>query len=471
MAQSSDSSRAASTRPAKPKKKSSALWWIIGGVLLIVLLGVGAAMKARQGDQGTKVFVDAAAIRDITQFVTATGKIEPEVEVKIAPEVSGEIVELPYAEGATVKKGELLLRIKDDTYRYQVDQREADLAATRAAAVQSKAQLLKSQEDFKRSEDLYAKKLISDSDYTAAKTGLEVADANYVSAQAQVRRAEGLLKQSEDQLEKTIIYAPMDGTISRLPVELGERVTGTGGYNASEVMRVADLTTMEVVVQVNENDVVNVKVGNNARIDVDAYPNREFKGTVTEIASTALTSGAGSQAEVTNFEVKIRIDAQGETLKPGMSALADIETATVTGVITVPIQSVTVRSRDDNKTAEQLAADQEKAKKEKAGEGAATAENLSEQRQQEREARESLRRVVFVVEDGKAKLVDVETGIADTSYMEIKSGITAGQQVVSGSYATITRTLKHDMAVKIEKRRDKKSDDAADASETDKKSE
>lgn len=442
----------AAARKKKSKKKSFPWLWVIGG-LLVVLLAVGAAMKSRSGEKGTKVFVEEVERKTVTQFVTATGRIEPEVEVKIAPEVSGEIVELPYAEGAQVKKGELLMRIKDDNYRYQVDQREADLAATRAAAVQSKAQLQKLKSDFTRSEDIYKKSLLSEADFIAAQTSVEVGEANQESAKAQVRRAEGFLKQAEDQLSKTIIYAPMDGTISRLPVEVGERVTGTGQFNAAEVMRVADLSNMEVVVKVNENDVVNVKIGDNARINVDAFPDREFEGSVTEIASTAVTSGANSQAEVTNFEVKIRVDADGEKLRPGMSALSDIETATVTDVIVVPIQSVTVRSREGDKTVDQLGKDQEKAKKEREGDGAATAENESTQRERERENKESLRRVVFVVEDGKAKLVDVETGIADTSYMEITSGLEEGQKVVSGSYATITRVLKDDMAVKIEKRR------------------
>ena len=419
-------------------------------------------MKSRQSQRGTKVFVDEIATRDITQFVTATGKIEPEVEVKIAPEVSGEIVELPYAEGAQVKKGELLMRIKDDNYRYQVDQREADLAATRAAEVQSRAQLLKSQSDFKRSEDLYRKTLISDADHIAAQTNLEVAEANLESAKAQVRRAEGFLKQAQDQLSKTIIYAPMDGTISRLPVEVGERVTGTGQFNAAEVMRVADLANMEVVVRVNENDVVNVAVGNVARIDVDAFPHRKFEGEVTEIASTAITTGANSQSEVTNFEVKIRVDTDGEAIRPGMSALTDIETATVTGVVAVPIQSVTVRSREGDKTVDQLAEDMEKEKRERGGEGAATAQNESEERERLRANRESLRRVVFIVEDGKAKLIDVETGLADTTFMEIKSGLEVGQQVVSGSYATITRTLEDDMDVVIEKRRGRDDDESDD---------
>lgn len=446
------SAASAHSRKKKSKKKSSTWIWIVG-VILVLLLAVAAAMKGRSGEKGTKVFIEEVERKTVTQFVTATGRIEPEVEVKIAPEVSGEIVELPFSEGAKVTKGELLMRIKDDNYRYQVDQREADLAASRAAAVQSKAQLQKLKSDFKRSEDIYKKNLLSEADFIAAQTSVEVGEANQESAKAQVRRAEGFLKQAEEQLSKTIIYAPMDGTISRLPVEVGERVTGTGQFNAAEVMRVADLSNMEVVVKVNENDVVNVKIGDKARIDVDAFPDREFEGRVTEIASTAVTTGANSQAEVTNFEVKIRVDIDGENLRPGMSALTDIETATVTDVIVVPIQSVTVRSREGDQTVDELTKDQEKAKKEREGDGAATAENESAQRERERENKESLRRVVFVVEDGKAKLVDVETGIADTSYMEITSGLEEGQKVVSGSYATITRVLKDDMAVKIEKRR------------------
>lgn len=463
MASESTPNRPPHSPAGKPKKKKKTpLWIIIVAILLVIGMAVGAAVKGRAADKGTKVFVDEVVRRDVTQFVTATGKIEPEVEVKIAPEVSGEIVELPVAEGAQVKKGQLLLRIRDDNYRYQVDQREADLAATRASEVQSRARLEQARDDMERSKDLYDKQLIPFSQHRRTQTEFEVAQANFESAQAQVRRADGLLSQSRDLLEKTTIYAPMDGTISRLPVEVGERVAGTGQFNAIEVMRVADLSNMEVVVRVNENDVVNVRVGNIARIDVDAFPDREFTGAVTEIASTAITTGANSQAEVTNFEVKIRIDVDGETLKPGMSALADIETATATDVLVVPIQSVTVRSREGDKTAEQLAKDVEKAQSERSGEGAATARNEEEERELDRKNKESLRRVVFVVEEGVAKLVDVETGLADTTYMEITSGLEAGQSVVSGSYAVITRTLKDDMAVKVQKKRGEKSEKSDD---------
>lgn len=442
--------QASSSSPAKPRRKSKKMWIIIGAsVLLIALIAVGVARKKR--DRGVTVTIEKAARKTITQLVTATGKVQPETEVKIAPEVSGEIVELPFKEGASVKKGDLLLRIKDDNYRYGVDQRDADLAAARAAAVESKAQRLKAGEDFNRSADLYAKHLISDADYIAAKTAKEVAEASYVSAEAQVRRAEGLLKQAKDQLDKTVIYAPMDGTISKLPVEVGERVAGTGQYNSAEVMRVADLASMEVLVQVNENDVVNVKVGDKARIDIDAFPKREFTGKVTQIASTAVTTGQNTQAEVTNFEVKIRIDTDNQPIKPGMSALADIETATAKDVVAVPIQAVTVRSRDDNKTVDQLAADREKAKVERKGAGAALAVNQREEQERDREDRSALRRVVFIFKDGKVKQVDVETGIADNTSMEIKSGVKEGDEVVSGSYATITRVLKDGMAVTVKK--------------------
>ncbi|HYP18227.1 MAG TPA: efflux RND transporter periplasmic adaptor subunit, partial [Opitutus sp.] len=281
---------------AGPKKKKSKMTWlIVGAVVLIVALGVAARTASQKKQQGTPVTVEKAIVKTITQLVNATGKIQPEVEVKISPEVSGEIVELPLREGATVKKGDLLVRIKPDTYRYQVEQQEANLAAARATAVQSKAQLLKAQDDFKRTDNIFGQNLISESDHLSAKTALEVAEANYENALAQIRRTEGLLSQSRDQLSKTTIYAPIDGTISSLTSEVGERVVATGSFSGTEVMRVANLADMEVRVNVNENDVVNVKVGDRTRITIDAYPGRKFTGTVKEIASAARTVGANTQ--------------------------------------------------------------------------------------------------------------------------------------------------------------------------------
>lgn len=441
----------ATATPAPRKKKSKGKLLLWGGVLLVVLLGVGVGIKNKNTKKPTTVTVGEVVSRTITQLVTATGKIQPEVEVKIAPEVSGEIMELPFREGAPVKKGDLLLRIKDDNYRYLVDQREADLAAARAAAVQNKAQLYKAEEDFRRSEDLFAKKLISDAEHIGAQTAVEVARANYESSLSQIRRAEGQLRQGQDQLAKTAIYAPIDGTVSKLASEVGERVAATGQFNAIEVMRVADLSTMEAVVEVNENDVVNVKVGDTAKISIDAFPDQPVTGVVTEIASTAKTLGQNTQEQVTNFEVKIRVEDASHALRPGMSATADIATQTVTDAIAVPIQSVTVRSREDNKTLEQLAADREKEAKQNTGEGSAPAVNQREQRDREQRDRDALQRVVFVVDGTTVKQVAVETGIADTTHMEIKAGLSVGQKIVTGNFTTITRTLKDGMTVEVEK--------------------
>jgi len=433
-----------------PQKKSRTVWFVVLGLLVVALLAGGAIYKSKTSKKVVVVTTEKAVVKTIIQLVSATGKIQPEVEVKISPEVAGEIVQLPLREGASVKKGDLLIKIKPDNYQAQVEQREADLAAARASSIQNKSQLTKAQEDFKRTEDVYSKKIVTDSDFTASKTSAEVAQANYESSLANIRRAEGQLKQARDQLEKTVIYSPIDGSISSLASELGERVVATGQFAGTEVMRVANLDSMEVRVNVNENDVVNVKVGDRARVAIDAYPGRKFAGLVKEIASSAKTTGAMSQEEVTNFLVKIRISDRDVPLRPGMSANADIETKTVENVVAVPIQSVTVRSREGNQTIEQLAKDREKKAKESQGDGAASAVNERQQREGERNDRNSLQRVVFLRSGDTVKQVVVETGIADTSHLEIKSGVKEGDEIVSGSFSVITRTLKDGSRVKLE---------------------
>ncbi|HEY4300345.1 MAG TPA: efflux RND transporter periplasmic adaptor subunit [Candidatus Didemnitutus sp.] len=403
----------------------------------------------------TPVTFEKAVTRNITHLVTATGKVQPEIEVKISPEVAGEIIAMPFKEGALVKKGEVICKIKPDFYQAQVDQQKAALVGAKAVAVQNNAQLLKAQEDDKRSEDLYAKKLISDSDYTVAKTALDVAKANYDNAKAQIQSMEGYLSQSEDLLSKTTIYAPMDGTISALESEVGERVVGTGQFAGTEVMRIADLTKMEVRVKVNENDIVNVKLGDHALVSVDAMPGRKFDGTVREISSSALTTGAtgsGSASlaasasdEVTNFLVKIRIsDVEGE-LRPGMSATVDIETETVKNVVAVPVQSVTVRAAG-GKTTEELQQQKAKEAKERSGNDL----EVSAERDEARRNRDLLQRVVFIRDGNKVRMVRVETGIADNTQIEIKKGVKAGDEVVSGSYAAISRILKDGAKVMAE---------------------
>lgn len=407
-------------------------------------------MKNKGREEIVAVTTDKAVTKTITQLVSATGKIQPEKEVKISPEVAGEIIYMPLKEGASVHKGDLLLKIKPDYYKSVVEQQEAALASAKAESIDAKSRLQKAEEDFKRSQDLFNRKLISDSDYTTAKSAYEVAVANEDNMLAQIRRAEGLLKQARDQLEKCTIFAPMDGTISSRTSEEGERVVAQGQFTGTEVMRVADLTNMEVRANVNENDVVNVKIGDVTRISIDAYPNRKFTGVVTQIASTAKTSGANTQEEVTNFEVRVKIQDAGVPLRPGMSANVDVETQTVHDVVAIPIQSVTVRSKVDNKTVEQLAMETEAKKSEGKGEGAATAINEKKQRDAEKAARDSLQRVVFVREGDHVKQVPVETGIADNTHIEIKSGVKAGDEVVTGNFSVITRKLKDGMKVKTD---------------------
>jgi HlyD family secretion protein len=446
-----DPKPAAAKTDGRPPRKSKAIWYVLLGLILAAGAGYGFYVQKKRAAEVVTVSTEKAVVKTIVQIVSATGKIQPEVEVKIAPEVSGEVVELGFREGAEVKKGALLLSIKPDFYQAQVEQQEANLVAAKAMALQAKAQRLKAQDDLKRAEDLFAKKLLSDSDIGAARTALEVAQANLENGEAQIRRTEGSLNQARDSLTKTKIYAPIDGKVSSLSTEVGERVAGTGSYGGAEVMRVADLGNMEVRVNINENDIVNVKVGDKAKVAIDAFPNRKFDAIVKEIGSAARISGQYTQDEVTNFLVKIRVIDKDVPLRPGMSANADVETKTVENVIAVPIQSVTVRTREGTKTIDQLAADREKKANETKGEGAATAVSNTQKRLADRADRESLQRVVFVRRDDTVKMVKVETGIQDTTHIEIKSGLKAGDEVVSGSFGVITRTLKEGSKVKLEK--------------------
>jgi HlyD family secretion protein len=444
--------------PAAPKKKKSKLkWFVIGGLVLLIGLVVVAKITGKGRNQGVMVTVDKAFIKTITQIVTATGKVQPETEVKITPEVGGEIIALPFKEGAAVKKGDVLVRIKPVFYKAQVEQAEANLAAAKAGAVQAEAQLVKAQQDFKRNEDLYNKHLISDSDFVTARTTLDIARANRDNALAQIRSMEGMLNQANDFLGKTTIYAPMDGTISALISEVGERVIGGGQFAGTEIMRVADLDNMELRVNVNENDIVNVKLGDHAVISIDAYPNRKFSGTVKEISSSAANaggtgSGAAAQAnaavstEVTNFLVKIRISDRDVQLRPGMSATADIETQTVKDAVAIPIQSVTVRA-EGGLTSDELQQKRAKEAQEKSG----NTLEVKEEREEARRNRDKLKRVVFVREGDHVKMRAVETGIADNTDIEVKSGVKPGEEVVSGSYAAISRRLKDGMKIQIEK--------------------
>ncbi|MFM9092362.1 MAG: efflux RND transporter periplasmic adaptor subunit, partial [Verrucomicrobiota bacterium] len=276
------------TSPSSSAPRRSRRVWIFVAVAILLAGGGGYAFRqrAQSGGPVITVTIEKAEVRTLTQVVTASGKIQPEVEVKISTEAAGEIVDLPLKEGARVKRGDLLVRIKPDVYQAQVDQQEANLVAAQASAVLAKAQLRKAEDDFRRAEGLFNQKLIAEAEFLAARTTRDVAQASHDNAVAQIRRTEGSLSQAKDQLAKTTIYSPMDGTISSQSSEVGERVVGTGSFAGTEIMRVADLANMELRVRVNENDIVNVKLGDRAVIAIDAYPGRKFTGTVSEIGSS-----------------------------------------------------------------------------------------------------------------------------------------------------------------------------------------
>ena len=427
-------------------------WWLYVLLLLLVGGGVAGYLQSKR-EKPIIVTVEPAVRKTVVQLVSATGKAQPETEVKISPEVAGEIIELPVVDGQPVKKGDLLIKIKPDNYQAQVAQQEASISSAKSMSLLNKANVLKAEQDLRRAKELFEKKITSDTDMVAAQTTADVAKANYEASLFDIQRNESLLKQSRDLLDKTTIYSPIDGTISLLSVKNGERVVATGQFAGTEVMRVADLTHMEVRVNVNENDVVNVKVGDQAAIVIDAYPGRTFRGTVYQIANTAVTSGANTQEEVTNFEVRIRVPSENASLRPGMSATADIETATAKDVVAVPIQSVTVRNLSDKLSPEE----REKVKAKAAAAESAGNNNSVELEKgkaltdKEKAERNRLQKVVFVKQGDVVKMRAVETGIADNSSLEIKKGVSPGEEIVSGSYRAISRLLKDGAKVMIEK--------------------
>ena len=433
----------------KPKRSRKKLYWIIG-IVIVIAFAVVAVVVSRKREKPILVTTDKAFRKTITQLVTATGKIQPEIEVKISPEVSGEIIELPVKEGQIVHKGDLLLHIRPDTYRAQVEEQQAALSSARAASVTQKAQLAKAEADYQRSKSLFEARLIPESDRKAAQTSYEIAQSALNASQFDVQRSEGALRQINQALSKTTIVAPTDGSISSLTSRLGERVVGTSQFAGTEVMRIADLSNMEARVNVNENDIVNVKIGDVARISVDAYPDRKIAGIVREIASTATTNNAGTQEQVTNFEVKIRVADRSVRLRPGMSTTADIETDTVKNVVVVPIQSVTVRSTESKLSPEEREK-QSAQSVAKDDDNKADVTNQTLEKQKEREQREKLQRVVFIKDGDKVRMQKVETGIADTTFIEIRNGIKPGDEIVSGSYTAISRKLKDGAKVAIEK--------------------
>ncbi len=443
------------TAPPK-KRRSRKKRYIIFGVVGLIVLWIISSMIMGKREKPIPVVTEKAVRRTIVQTVSATGKVQPEVQVKISPEVAGEITELPVVDGMAVKKGDLLLKIRPDSYKALFDAQQASISSAQAMRSQMKAAATKAEADLKRSQDLFTKKMISESEFLAAQTTAEVAKSNFESSIHDIERAEAGSSQARDQLSKTTIYSPIDGTVTVLNSKQGERVVATNQFAGTEVMQVADLSRMEAHVDVNENDVVTVKKGDTALVTIDAYGDRKFTGSVVQIANSGKTSGTGTQEEVTNFEVKIRLENTDVRLRPGLSCTADIQTATVKDVVAVPMQSVTIRTGDSNLSPEEI--EKQKAKRAASDKGDNAAELTNERvaKAQEREERDKLAKVVFLKKGGKAEMAKVTTGIADDTYMEIKTGVQPGDEVISGSYSAISRKLKEGAKVEIEKEEKKK---------------
>jgi len=406
----------------KKSRKKIIIFSILG--VLVIALGLIIFLGSKR-EPVIQVQVEKAQKRTLTQVVTATGKIFPEVQVKISPEVSGEIVALPVKEGQRVRRGQLLMKIKPDVYEAQRDQFAAGLA-------RAKADLTKSELEFRRIETLFEKGLVSESEFVGARAGYESSKASYAQSRAS-------LNQAEENLRKTTVLSPMDGTVSQLNSELGERVLGTAQFQGTDVMTIADLSKMEARVDVSENDVILVSIGDTARISVDAFPDRKVNAIVYEIANTGRSKGLGTQEEVTNFTVKMRVVDRDVALRPGMSMTADVETETKSGVLAVPIQSVTTRMpKPEMKEGEQGAAE---------GQGAPAPPQQAAMaaRRQERP-----KEIVFVVENGVVKAVQVKRGISNDSHVEVTEGVTEGMEVVSGTYRAINRELEDGSKVRVE---------------------
>lgn len=419
------------------------IYFLLGGAVIIiaVLIGLSKAGVVGNKDEGKEVEVSKVAASTIVETVSATGKIQPEIEVKLSSMVSGEIIALNVKEGQVVKKGDLLVKINPDLYTSGLDRSVANLSGTKAGLTQSEASYKEAKANYERNKTLYDKGVISKSDWDKAISTYEVAKATRQNAYYNVQSASASVTEARDNLGRTLIYAPADGTISVLNVELGERVLGTQQMAGTELLRVANLNNMEVEVDVNENDIVKVKIGDEANVEVDAYLKKKFRGTVTSISNSASTTLTSDQ--VTNFKVKVRIlkesyqdllEGQPSTyspFRPGMTATVDIITRTKNNVLAVPISAVVVKS--DTSAVKEI--------------------KIEEPSDDKKPAPKSDKKFecVFVKEGDKAKIRVIKTGIQDDTNIEVMTGLKAGDVVITGPYTTVSKELNSGDKVKLKK--------------------
>jgi len=443
-------------------KKKKLIIIIAAAAVLIIVLAVLKSKGVIGSDKKQKVTTEFVKSTTIIETVSANGRINPEKEVKITPYISGEVIELTVMEGDEVNEGQLLAKIDPEIYLSNYERMEASLqsqkaslANSRARLAQTKAQFTNAKLSFERNEKLWKQKVISDADYDAAKSQYDVAAAEVEASEEsvkasefQVASAEASLREAKENLTKTAIYAPTAGTISKLNVEKGERVAGASQFSAgTELMRVANLNSMEAVVSVNENDIVRVSLGDTSLIEVDAYLNRKFKGLVTEIATSADVTGVSAD-QVTNFEVKIRLlkssyqdlipenNPSYSPFRPGMSTTVDIQTEIQENILTVPIQAVTTRADSTGKSL---------------GKRKSLDQNAAKEEDKEKVVSD-ITEYVFLYDNGTAKMTKVRSGIQDNTNIQILEGLEEGQEIIIGPYRAVSRTLKNGEAVeKVEK--------------------
>jgi HlyD family secretion protein len=435
------------------KKNRLPRYLIIATVVLIIVAVIGKKAGWFGGEGKIKVAVEKITKRTIIETVSASGKIQPEVEVKISPDVSGEIVQLTVKEGDKVRKGQLLCKIRPDVYESYLDRANAALNNSKASLANAEARFLQADLSFKRNQKLYVDKVISDAEFESARSSYQVARAEVDAAKFNVKSAEASVKESKDNLVKTTIFSPVDGTVSKLNVESGERVVGTTQMAGTEIMRIANLSSMEVSVDVNENDINRLSLGDTATIEVDAFLDKKFKGIVTEIANSASIVGTSAD-QVTNFPVKIRIlpESYGDVkikdsnlpspFRPGLSATVEIMTERLSNIITVPIQAVTTRedSVEEKKTKRGGPPEEKKDEGEK------------KKKNDEEKSKDETAEYVFIFDKDKAKKVKVTTGIQDDMYIEIKSGLKENEEVITAPYLAISKRLKDGATVqKVDK--------------------
>lgn len=434
------------------KKKKLTRYIIIGAVVLIIFLIVGKKAGWFGKDELQKVAIEKPADRRIVEYVSANGKIQPVTEVKISSDVSGEIVELPVKEGQRVKRGDLLFKVKPDMYISQRDRATAALNSAKTRISQAQVQLQKDEQAYRRNKTLFEQKVISKAEYETFEAAYNSSKNNLQAAQYDFQSAQAALKETNESLSKTTVYAPMDGIVSKLNVELGERVVGTMQMAGTEVMRIANLNQMEVYAEVNENDIVKVKLNDTALVEVDAYLGHKFKGIVTQIANTA-TSSATSTDQVINFEVRVLLledsyksimkTGMASPFRPGMSASVEIQTNSISKALTIPIQAVTNYIDTTKKIAQ--------ASKAKKNEEQSEDEEVKPIDEDDVLDRSGGEEVVYVynAKQKSVKRVKVKTGIQDNTYIQILSGLTKKDEVVIAPFSAISRKLKDGTKVEV----------------------